>query len=659
MTRTSFAIVAVVSCFIASGASARVIFVDSVAVAPGQGTRQWPFATLASAANSSAMGDVIYVADSGTPYTDSIVLKKGQILVGSAFGLDALRTEFKFDTGVDLPARQGASPVIHGTVSTSGDNVIAGCTIVAERMPGINGSGVFGTLTVRDVYFKTSLGGFALFLQDQHGKVTITGGAVDATQQGGGLGFSGGEGEITVDHCSISGDFMTALRVSSRRLGPITFRRGTKFRVADAGDDAIVLRDLERSAPIVFEDVVTVHGRRRGFVASNVGSVKLGGSSTLSTTNGAALDVRDSGVELSFESVSASGVAPGTLDEGIVVDRVHGHVTITGVDGKGGTGGAILHARANGMRIAQTANVRIAGITLTDSGVNTPARGVRCAGTFDVNSTAVCRAALYLRHLTDSTFENIVVDGGGAMGLNANNLRDVSFSGLDVHRAGDETFESGVLLQELGGTITFSASSFSDNAGSEVLVEQRFNAGRLVLDRCTLSAPQRPEVAKQLLSVQVSGGAKLDVAVRNSDLRDSIGSAIEASSTESSSLALSVADSTLQHFGHGIITGSATQSSHLAVAIHGSQFAAPAVRERAWIEIAGKDKASVCADVSSNRFTAPEGTAVRLGAAPGSQFVVTGTVSSDNKAIAAAMTAANGGAPVVTEGVISANLTCP
>jgi hypothetical protein len=659
MTRTSFAIFAVVIS-LATSASARVIFVNSLAVAPGQGTQQWPYATLASAASGSGFGDVIYVADSGTPYTDSIVLKKGQILVGSAFGLDNLRSEFKVDTGVELPAREGASPVIKGTISTGGDNIIAGCTIVAERLPGINGSNVFGTLTVRDVYFKTSLGGFAIFLLDQHGKVTITGGAVDATQQGGGLGFSGGEGEISVEHFPLSGDFMAALRVTNRRLGAITFRRGTKFRIADAADDAIFLRDVEKSAPVVFEDVVTIHGRRRGFVAFNTGSVKLGGSSTLNTTNGAALDVRDSGVELSFESVSAAGVAPGTLDEGIVVDRVHGHVTITGVDGKAGTGGAILHARANGMRIAQTANVRISGITLTDSGINTPARGVRCAGTFDVNSTAVCRAALYLRHLTDSTFENIVVDGGGAMGINANNLRDVSFSGLDVHRAGDETFESGVLLQELSGTITFTASLFSDNAGSEVLVEQRFNTGRLVLDRCTLSAPQRPEVAKQLLAVQVFGGAKLDVAVRNSDLRDSIGSAIDASTSETSSLALSVADTTLQHFGHGIINGSATQSSHLAIAIHGSQFAAPAVRERAWIEVAGKDKATVCADVTANRFTAPEGTAIRIAAAAGSQLAVAGALTSgSSSAAAAAMTAANGSAPVVIDGVITPNLTCP
>jgi hypothetical protein len=655
MTRTAFATAAIIVSFLASSASAaNVIFVDSTAVAPGHGTRQWPFATLASAASASGMGDVIYVADSGTPYTDSIVLKKGQILAGSAFGLDALRTEFHVETGIELPARQGASPEIRGTISTSGDNVIAGCTIVAERMAGISGSGVVGTLTVRDVYFKTSLGGFAIYLQEQHGKIVITGGAVDATQQGSGLGFAGGEGEIIVDRCAVSGELTAALRISSRRLGAITFRRGSKFRVADAGDDAIVLRDIDRTSPIVFEDVVTVRGRRRGFVASNVASVKLGGTSTLSTTNGAALDVRDSGVELSFESVSAQGVAPGSLDEGIVIDRVHGHVTITGVEGKAGTGGAILHARSNGMRIAQTGNIRIAGITLTDSGVNGQTKGVRCAGAFEVNSTAICRAAVYLRHVTDSKFENIVVDGGGAMGINANNLRDVSFSGLDIHRAGDETFESGVLLQELSGTISFTASSFSDNAGSEILVEQRFNNGRLVLDRCTLSAPQRPEVAKQLLEVNTFGEAKLDVDIRNSDFRDSIGSAIDASSSEKSSLALSVSDTTLQHFGHGIIDATATQSAHLGLAIHGNQLAAPAVHDRAWIDVTSRDKASVCADVTANRFTAPEGTAISLSAGPGSEIRVVGP-GADSKTISAA----NGGVAIVVNGPATVTATCP
>jgi len=645
MTRVTFAI----ALLLAVPAAAKTVFVDNRAVAPGQGTRQWPFAALASAASSSAQGDVIYVAESGAPYTDSIVLKKGQILAGSAFGLDAVRIELHIEPGESIPAVQGPGPEIRGTITTSGDNVIAGCILVAAAMPGINGYNVTGTLDVRNVWFKTSKGGFAVFLQDQHGNVSISGGSVEATQQGSGLGIAGGEGTISVDRCPISGDFTNALRIIKRRLGAITFRRGTKLRVEGAGDDAIVLRDLDRDAPLIFEDVVNVRGRRRGLVISNVAKLTLGGASTLSTTNGAALDVRDSGVELSFESVSAAGVAPGTLDEGIVLDRVHGHVTITGVEGKVGSGGAILHARSNGIRVAQTSNVRIAGITLTDSGVLTPAKGARCAGTFDVNSTAVCRAALYLRHVTDSTFENIVVDGGGAMGINANNIRDVTFSGLDVRRAGDETFESGALLQEIGGTVTFNRSTFADNAGSEMLVEQRFNNGTLVLDRCTLSAPQRPEIAKQVLEIQSFGAAHVSVAVRNSDLRDSIGSAIDATAAENSTLTLSVIDTTMQHFGDRIIAAAARQSSHLGVTIHGSQFAAPAVRERAWIEISGSDVATICADVAANRFTAPEGKAIRLAASAHSKLQVVGTGGADARAIAAAMAAANGGAPVVID----------
>ncbi|MEA2165060.1 MAG: hypothetical protein QOK37_3187 [Thermoanaerobaculia bacterium] len=657
--KTLAAIIATIVLLFANAAMARVIFVDNRAPAPGQGTQQSPFATLAMGASGSGFGDVIYVAESGAPYTDSVVLKKGQLLIGSAFGLNALRTDFHVEPGADVPAMHGPGPEIRGTITTNGDNVIAGCTIVAERLPGIIGVGAFGALTVRDVFFKPSLGGFAIYLQEHHGKVTITGGAIDAAQQGSGLGIAGGEGEIVVERCAFSGEFTTALRIIGHRLGAITFRRGTKFRVADASDDALVLRDIEKSSPVVFDDVVTVRGRRRGFVAGNVGKVTLGGTSTLSTTNAAALDVRDSGVELSFESVSAQGVAPGQLDEGIVIDRVHGHVTITGIDGKIGSGGAILHARSNGIRIAQTSNIRIAGVTLTDSGVNMPAKGVRCAGGFDVSSTAVCRAALYLRHLTDSTFENIVVDGGGAMGINANNLRNVAFSGLDVHHSGDETFESGVLLQEIGGTITFTASSFADNAGSEMLVEQRFNDGHLVLDRCKLAAPVRPEVAKQLIEVEALGAGKLSIDIRYSDLRDSIGSAIDVSSGENGSLALSVVDTTLQHFGRGVIDAVAKDASRLMLTVRGSQFAAPAVREHAWVDVGGQMRATVCAEISANHFTAPEGVAVHVSAGSSASVRVIGVAAAaDAKAVTAALTAANNGAFVVIDGPVNGQLTC-
>ncbi len=633
-----------------------VVFVDNRAAPGGNGSRQSPFSTIGQGVQSPAR--VVYVAESNAPYIESVTLKKGQMLIGSAFGLDAVATELKVDTGVTgVPALQGPGPAIHGTISTSGDNVIAGCTIFAEGLSGIVGSGAIGTLTMRNVYVRSSRAGFAIFLQEQQGNVNISGGAIDATERGSGIGLIGGYGNVVIDHMPISGEFTSAVRIQGRHSGTITFRRGSKLHVRDAFDDAIVIAGIERPSAVIFEDTVDVRGRRGGLVVNKVAKLAIGGASTLSTVNGAALDVRDSGVDLSFESVSAEGVAPGTLDEGIVLDGVHGRVSITGVEGKRGTGGAILHARGNGMRIVQSSNVHISGITLTDSGVNKPTRGVRCAGNFESNSTAICHAALYLRHISDSAFENIVVDGGSAMGINANNIRDVTFGGLDVHGAGDETFESGVLLQEAGGTITFSRSSFIDNAGSEMLVEQRFNNGRIVLDRCILAATERPEVAPHLLELRTFGNAKVSCELRTAGLEDNLGSAIDAVASESSSLSVNVSDSSLQHFGHGVVTAASRQGGNVQLSLHGNSVVA-LVSDRAWVDVATSDAATACVDLAANRFSSVPGTVIRLSASTHSSMLVIGAASGDARAIAAAVAAANGGAVTVIDGTAAAGSVC-
>jgi len=638
----------VISISFAAVASASVTFVDNRATPGGNGSRQWPFITISQAVQN---GSVVYVAESPTPYIESVTLRKGQMLIGSAFGLDAARIEFHADIGTEsIPAYQGPGPAIHGTIVTTGDNVIAGCTVFAAGLSGIVGSGAIGTLQVRNVYFKTSKAGFAISLQSQQGNVNISGGAIDAADRGSGIALDGGYGNVDIDRVPISGEFTSPIRIQARKSGTVTFRRGSKVRVQDAFDDAVVVAGIERPGAVIFEDTVEVRGRRRGLFVNNVARLIIGGASTLSTANAAALDVRDSGVELSFQSVSAEGVAPGTLDEGIILDRVHGHVTITGTEGKLGTGGTIAHARGNGMRIAQTSNVRIAGVTVTDSGVNKPVRGVRCAGGFDVNSTAICHAALYLRHVTDSAFENIVVDGGSAMGINANNVRDVTFSGVDVHHTGDETFESGVLLQEAGGTITFSGSSFADNAGSEMLIEQRFGSGHIVLDRCTLSATGRPEVAPHLVELRALGNAKVEVELRSADLNDNLGSAIDASAADSSSLSIDTRDSSLQHFGHGVVTVVSRQSGNARVALRGNTVVALA-SDRAWVDVAASDASNLCTDIAANRFSSVPGTVIHLAAAPRATLRVVGGSGSS-------VAAANGGAVTVVDGTPIAVSAC-
>jgi hypothetical protein len=651
-----FSVVAVVL-VLASAVTARagVAFVDNRAAPGGDGSRERPFTTIGQAVQRDT---ILYVAESDKPYIESVTLKKGQMLIGSAFGLDAVRTELKVDPGVTgVPAMQGPGPAIHGTIVTMGDNVLAGCTVFAEGLPGVVGSGAIGTLTVRNVYFKSSKAGFAIYLQEQGGNVTISGGAIDAANGGSGIGLDGGYGVVVIDHVPIAGEFTTAVRIQGRKSGTVTFRRGSKLHVRDALDDAVVIAGIERPGAVIFEDTVDVLGRRRGLVVDGVAKLVIGGASTLSTANAAALFVHDSGVDLSFESVSAEGVAPGRLDEGIILDGVHGKVTITGIEGKRGTGGAILHARGNGMRIVQSSNIRMAGITLTDSGVNTPARGVRCAGAFDVNSTAVCRAALYLRHISDSSFENIVVDGGSAMGINGNNIRDVTFGGLDVHRAGDETFESGVLLQEAGGTVTFSRSTFTDNAGSEMLIEQRFNNGRIVLDRCMLAGTGRPEVAPHLLEIRTFGAARIGVELRSADLRDNLGSAIDASAAETSSLSVEAGDSSLQHFGHGVVTVAARQGGSAQVALRNNAIVA-LVSDRAWVDVAAADTASACVELSANRFSTVAGTVIHLSTAPHATLRVVGVPAGAPPAIAAGVGAANGGALTVVEGAATGAPAC-
>src|SRR6266550_9100807 len=99
----------------ASAAARRVIFVDNRRVS-GNGSYGSPFPTLAEAQQSSRMSDVLFVAETDRPYEENISLQKGQMLIGSAYGLDAVQTEL--NTTVDAPPRaaaQGTGPIIHGT----------------------------------------------------------------------------------------------------------------------------------------------------------------------------------------------------------------------------------------------------------------------------------------------------------------------------------------------------------------------------------------------------------------------------------------------------------------------------------------------------------------------------------------------------------------
>src|SRR5437764_8752491 len=115
-----------------------VVFVDNSRAEEGTGSYEQPFKTLGMAQRYAGRDDVIYVAEGSAPYDESITLKRGQILVGAAYGLEPLRADMQMglDAPIVAPVR-GAGPVLRGTVSLAGDNLVSGMNLTTASAASI------------------------------------------------------------------------------------------------------------------------------------------------------------------------------------------------------------------------------------------------------------------------------------------------------------------------------------------------------------------------------------------------------------------------------------------------------------------------------------------------------------------------------------------
>lgn len=580
-----FALLLLVFCAPGFAAGRHVIFVDASRTEEGAGTRDRPFRKLAQAQASSALGDVIYVAE-GT-YDENITLKKGQLLIGSAFGLEAVRADLKLELDAPIVAAvQGPGPTIHGSITMVGDNVVAGLTSVADRLTGAGlvASMPDGPLTIRDVWFRPSRDTFAIALQETRGAVTISGGGMIAAG-GNGMTLYGGSGNVSVEHFPISGDFGSVIALSGRSAGTIKFGKGSPIKIADAARDAIFVSGVTGS--VVFDEPLSVvtHGGR-GLVIENSKKVTVAAGSKISATNAAAVNIFNSTVDVVLENVSAAALPPGRLAEGISINAMHGRFTVNG--------GTIRDAQAYGIRVEQSDPVKIANMEIVESGA--AAGKLQCPEDLGASADVVCRGGLYVRHVKGASFENVIIDGGSKNGLVANNVGDLTFRQVDLRR-------SGALLQELTGTVAFNICSFADGGG--VTVEQRFNRARLTCDHCTFAAPNRPQNTPFLLRMRAGGASSLDVALTFCQFNDNVGGGIEARATDTAALSLTVADSVLQRLGAAALSGTAEKGSRAIVEMRGTHVFTPAVHEPS-VQFTANGDATACVDLATgNDFTTP------------------------------------------------------
>lgn len=570
----------------AAAAGRRVIFVDNSRTDDGAGTPDRPFRRLALAQASSALGDVIYVAEGNAPYDENVTLKKGQMLIGAAFGLEALRAEMKVElTAPIVAAVQGPGPAIRGTISLEGDNVVAGLTSVTDRAAGLVASAPDGPLTIRDVWFRPSRAGYAIALQETHGAIVVRGGGLIAAEGGSGITVYGGSGNISVEHFPISGDFGSVIALSGRSGGTIKFSKGSPIKISDARRDAIVVSRV--TGDVVFDEPLSIVTRGgRGLVIENSKKVTVAAGSKISTTNAAAVNIYNSTVDVQLERVDAAALPPGRLGEGIGINGMHGRFTVT-------KGGAIRDAQAYGVRVEQSDAVKIDQIEIVDSGA--VAGKLQCPEDLGANADVVCRGGIYLRHVNGASFENVVVDGGSKNGLVVNNVSDVTFRQLDLRR-------SGALLQELGGKVAFDVCKIADGGG--VTIEQRFKHARVAFDHCAISALNQPQNTPFLLRVHANGFSALDVALTFCELRDNVGGGIELRAGDTAALSLSVADSVIERLGATALDGRAEKGSRAAVTMHGTRVTTPAVRD-ASVQLVAAGTATICADLAGNELSSP------------------------------------------------------
>lgn len=573
-------------------AAARVIFVDN-SRSGGNGTFELPFATIAEAQRTSATSDIIYVFDGNHPYEESVTLKRGQMLIGSAYGLDAARADFNATfSEPSQPASQGPGPLIHGGVYVAGDNVVAGFTIAPDVTVGITAYSPEGKIDIRKVWVRPGARGTGISIQSSDVAVSIDGGGMIG-EGGNGIFFDGGRGDIVVDHFPIRGSFATALAIRNRASGNVKFGSAAPLKIDDATRDAITLTDLQGTITFDAPLQIVTHGGR-GLAALRARHVVIAGKSRIDATNATALELHDVALDATFDRINASGVAPGVLREGIIIDKSRGKLVISGDDQHTpASAGTIRNAQAFGMRIVQSVGFRLSDFDVIDSG-----SGAKCPEDIVAATNVRCAAGLYLRHLTDAKFENVRISGG-AVGVNTNNIRNVTFDLLDVRGTGVTPTDAALLMQESAGAITLTRCNIADGTGGQISIEQRFSPVAFTFDRCTIAAPQRPMASAALVSVHTVGAGAVTLRINDTNLRENAGSAIEAEAGETSSISIAIDKSSAQNLGGAFVELTARQSANARLAMHGTRVVAPG-SSKPLVSMTLKEMARGCGDVAGN-----------------------------------------------------------
>ena len=419
---------------------ARVWYVDSTAAVGGDGSSVTPYKTLANisgATGSDAIGDIIFIRNSGASYDGNLTLLNTQHLYGSGANL-TVNTVVINTAG--SPTALTTTAAATNTLTLANGNDIHGFTLgnSGASATGIAITGTnFGTLIVDNTSISTTGGALSLTtgafgdsgaagtgsifssvtssrgvnninLVSVTGKVNFGSGALSGATGtsfliGTAAASSGGTANI---------DYSGTITQATSGQAPVIIQNRTAGTVnltgaitaTAAGVAGITLTNNTGSTINFSGGLSLTTTTNTGFsatgpgpLATSGGTVSVTGTNTITTTTGIALNVVNTTIGASgitFRSISSNGAS-----NGIIVNNTGTTAGLT-IAGNGGTcttsanctGGAIQNSTGDGVVLTSTLSPSLTRLNVTDSAGGAADDGIvmtNIPGTITIDTCAI------------------------------------------------------------------------------------------------------------------------------------------------------------------------------------------------------------------------------------------------------------------------------
>ncbi|WP_143748371.1 S-layer family protein [Mesorhizobium carmichaelinearum] len=488
-------------------------------------------------------------------------------------------------TGVTGGTFNGGAVSVAGT-SAGGDGIeingssatfnFASATIAATAgngilLSGANGAVIFTTVTIDN----TTLAGIRI--DNNTNAVNVNGGSIGATNDPTGVGvdINGGTGAVTIAASVTKTTAGNVVQVSGRTAGTVAFSgslsatgaaangidvsgnsgtavinfSGTKTLSTGANTAVNLASNTGATVNFTGGGLVINTTSGTGFNATGGGTVTVQGTgNTITSTTGTALNVVNTNIgsgNLVFQSISANG---GT--NGIVLNTTGaaGGLTVTGTGTTAGSGGTIQNT-VQGALFTSTSNLSLSNMNFTNA--NSGDGTVNNIDTATFNSAAM--AAINMSGVSTATFTNLAVvgnggTGGAQVGINGQNVSNLTIANSTVTGFGDEVGEGNVKLWNLSGTSAVTNSTFGfvpgDSTGGENLFEIRNTTGTLTLNVTGSTFQNTRDSANGSggIAITTTGTATATVNVSNSSFLNMKTSGFEGFAKQTSTLNVNITD---------------------------------------------------------------------------------------------------------------------